>query len=281
MFQMGEAYKRTDLHVHYGGQRQGGISTPKDHPFIFLFTGQSGDRYGYRDEWEDGVFHYTGEGQAGDMQFKAGNKAIRDHSKNGKALYLFQQVQQGFVRFQGEFALVSYEYRQAKDKNETARRLIVFYLRPVSSEDEAVGFNGDAKYEISVSRATADLAELRRRAYEAASNVGQCNPREGNRRYYERSKSIREYVLARSKGKCEACKKAAPFTRNNGTFYLEPHHIKMISESGLDHPYWVAAVCPNCHREVHHGRNGKDLNATLQGYILSLEYNNPDGAVPS
>ena len=74
MFEIGQAYKRTDLHKQYSGQRQGGISTPKEHPFIFLFTGQTGGQYGYRDEWEAGVFHYTGEGQSGDMRFKAGNK---------------------------------------------------------------------------------------------------------------------------------------------------------------------------------------------------------------
>jgi 5-methylcytosine-specific restriction protein A len=77
MFELGQSYKRTDLHKQYGGQRQGGISTPRRWPFLFLFTGKSGSHFGYEDNWHDGLFLYTGEGQSGDMQFRAGNKAIR------------------------------------------------------------------------------------------------------------------------------------------------------------------------------------------------------------
>jgi 5-methylcytosine-specific restriction enzyme A len=48
---------------------------------------------GYSDEWADeGIFLYTGEGQHGDMRFIGGNRAIRDHSKNGKALYVFESI---------------------------------------------------------------------------------------------------------------------------------------------------------------------------------------------
>jgi hypothetical protein len=77
MCELGQSYKRTDLHKQYGGQRQGGISTPRRWPFLFLFTGKSGSHFGYEDNWHDGLFLYTGEGQSGDMQFRAGNKAIR------------------------------------------------------------------------------------------------------------------------------------------------------------------------------------------------------------
>ncbi len=38
MFEVGKEYKRsTDIHGVYGGQAQGGISTPKSYPVIFLF----------------------------------------------------------------------------------------------------------------------------------------------------------------------------------------------------------------------------------------------------
>jgi hypothetical protein len=41
-FVPGKGYRRRELHEQYGGQRQGGISTPSDHPIIFLITGKSG-----------------------------------------------------------------------------------------------------------------------------------------------------------------------------------------------------------------------------------------------
>lgn len=64
MFVHGQAYVRQDLHAQYGGQWQGGISTPGKQDFIFVFTGSTGEQYGYADGWTDeGIFLYTGEGQ--------------------------------------------------------------------------------------------------------------------------------------------------------------------------------------------------------------------------
>jgi 5-methylcytosine-specific restriction protein A len=64
---------------------------------------------------------------------------------------------------------------------------------------------------------------------------------------------------------------AAPFERPNGTPYLEPHHIRRIADGGPDHPRWVAGICPNCHREIHHGKNGDQLNEGLADSIGKLE----------
>ena len=102
MFIQGHVYRRRDLHDQYGGQRQGGISTPSQHQLILLFTGESGEQHGYADGWSaDGLFLYTGEGQQGDMAFIRGNAAIRDHIDNGKDLHLFAQVKKGYVRYLG------------------------------------------------------------------------------------------------------------------------------------------------------------------------------------
>ncbi len=51
LFIPGHMYRRRDLHAQYGGQRQGGISTPKRTRMIFLITGQSGLQHGYADQW--------------------------------------------------------------------------------------------------------------------------------------------------------------------------------------------------------------------------------------
>ena len=61
MFEIGKAYRRSDIHDKYGGQGQGGISTPRAHPFIMLFSGESGREYGYEDEFKpNGIYWYTG-----------------------------------------------------------------------------------------------------------------------------------------------------------------------------------------------------------------------------
>jgi 5-methylcytosine-specific restriction enzyme A len=137
-FEPGGAYNRV-RHIYdvYGGQRQGGISTPKGAPFIFLFTGESGNQYGYHDGLSgDGIFLYTGEGQIGDMEFVRGNLAIRDHVSNGRDLLLFEKLgEPGSYRFVGYFTCDGFEYGQAPDRTGASRRIIIFRLRPAPSVD--------------------------------------------------------------------------------------------------------------------------------------------------
>jgi hypothetical protein len=136
VFSPGEIYRRRDLHQKFGGQRQGGISTPAKASFIFLITGDSGKQHGYADEWtDDGVFLYTGEGQRGDMKFVAGNRAIRDHVQDDKTLQVFEQQKKDkrFLRYLGEMEYVQHQYRQALDTDGKQRKAIVFHLRPVGT----------------------------------------------------------------------------------------------------------------------------------------------------
>ncbi len=130
MFEIGEVYnRRREIHEKFGGQQQGGISTPSDKPFIFLFTGERGEDYGYKDGWNDeGIFLYTGEGQLGDMEFVRGNLAIRDHSETGKALHVFKNIGKGQCEYVGEFICSSWEWRIGSDYTGNKRKIIVFHL---------------------------------------------------------------------------------------------------------------------------------------------------------
>ncbi len=133
-FEVGRLYRRRQLHEDYGGQQRGGISTPARHPFILLFTGETGRPFGYADWWDaDGLFHYYGEGQKGNMEFRAGNKAIRDHAKNGEDVHLFEITKKsGYVRYLGEMVYVGHDLKgQTKDVDGHLRTAIVFRLRPL------------------------------------------------------------------------------------------------------------------------------------------------------
>jgi hypothetical protein len=63
----------------------------------------------------------------------------------------------------------------------------------------------------------------------------------------------------------------APFLRLNGSPYLEPHHTDRLSDGGPDDLRTVAGVCPNCHRRIHHGKDGDEVNKALKSYLSSLE----------
>ena len=137
-FAVGALYnRRDDIHGRLGGQRQGGISTPTGSPFVILFTGEAGKQHGYSDRWDDeGVFHYYGEGQRGDMLDKAGNLAIRQHIANGKRLLLFQALGHGRpYRFLGEFEYQNvYAQPGVPDTNGDPRTALVFKLTPIEHE---------------------------------------------------------------------------------------------------------------------------------------------------
>jgi len=268
MFVIGRDYsRRADIHAHFGGQTQGGISTPANDPFVFLFTGRTGGQYGYEDGWRDeDVFVYTGEGQVGDMEFRAGNRAIRDHAENGKELLLFEALGKGRpVRFLGKFACPTWEYGRGPDREGRERTTIRFHL--VRTALEA----GEVVAETSSSVEKPTLAELRRRAFEAVKATQSGAFKEARQVLYERSRAVREYVLSRANGCCELTGEPAPFQTKSGEPYLEVHHTRRLSDDGPDDPRWVAAITPTAHREIHYGENGDELNRVLREKLKSIE----------
>ena len=124
----GNEYKRKELHDFFGGQRQGGISTPKNHPYIFIISSKRGKDHGYVDGWidENKYFLYTGEGQIGDMEFKGGNRAIRDHYENEKRILLFQETKKTFIELKEELELIDYSFIQTLDSENKNRKAIQF-----------------------------------------------------------------------------------------------------------------------------------------------------------
>ena len=69
----------------------------------------------------------------------------------------------------------------------------------------------------------------------------------------------------------KAAVEPAPFKRSNGEPYLEPHHTRRLADGGPDHPRWVGAICPACHREIHHGQKGRTKNEDLQRKLTLIE----------
>ncbi len=88
---------------------------------------------------------------------------------------------------------------------------------------------------------------------------------------YRRDLNVIGYVLAESQGRCEACNQPAPFLRGDGSPFLEVHHLLPIAQGGPDTCNNAAAVCPNCHRELHHGGNRNRLRQDLIRRIERLE----------
>lgn len=147
---VGETLPRRAIHRRYGGQQQGGISTPTSLDSILVFTDpKSGARYGYdvfEGRVEDGSYWYTGEGQVGPMEFKGGNKAIRDSAIDSRSIRLLL-VNRTNATYIGEFITgePTYKVERARDRNGDERPVIVFKLIPKEADMTGLPLVGGAE----------------------------------------------------------------------------------------------------------------------------------------
>ena len=92
-----------------------------------MFTGESGEKYGYHDEWLDNeTYGYCGEGQQGDQELVRGNWSIADRSPD---IHMFRATKDGVVEYVHQMFYVDHLFKPGVDKNGKPRELVVFKLR--------------------------------------------------------------------------------------------------------------------------------------------------------
>lgn len=90
--------------------------------------------------------------------------------------------------------------------------------------------------------------------------------------YFDRSQKVKKVSLERANGICELCGSKAPFYDKNDQPYLEVHHVKFLSDDGIDDTSNTLALCPNCHMKIHYGKEltekeMKIINAVLTNLV--------------
>jgi len=257
LFVPGETYHRVeDIHEEYGGNRYSGISPCADYPYVFVFYGESGEWHGYDDEMlDDGTFLYTGEGRDGDMELNGGNAAIYNQPNNNTELHVFE-IEDGAweVTYVGQYQYKDHHWVRLPDRNDNMRDAIRFELVPVG------GLEIDTGVRDLSATSTEELYELAEQSVSGESTPTEAS---SSRTTYRRSDVVRQYALNVADGVCQGCGSDAPFVGEDGEPFLEVHHMKRRSDGGADHPDNVIALCPNCHRRVHHGRDGDEFNQQL------------------
>jgi 5-methylcytosine-specific restriction endonuclease McrA len=84
-------------------------------------------------------------------------------------------------------------------------------------------------------------------------------PRQVQVNVFNRNPDVVAETLYFAEGKCQRCGNEAPFIRlSNAQPYLEVHHRIPLAEGGDDTVANAIALCPNCHREMHHGSPGRN-----------------------
>lgn len=272
MFEVGREYKRTAIHEKYKGSRQRGITRSSSHSIVLIFTSNTGQAFGYIDEFRDGVFMYTGEGQVGDMEMNRGNAAIRDHARENNTLHIFESTKKAYVRYVGSAEYLGHHEEARPDRDKNDRKAIVFHLGINSTDlDDKVSFPRPLYGPKNVKDLEKkDLNTLREAAL--STSPKDSAPEEKRQVIYYRSVAIKLYAIKRSNGICEGCGEKAPFKTKKGP-YLECHHINRLSDGGPDHPKNVIALCPNCHRRAHYATDAGDYNDQLKSKAIEIEEN--------
>ncbi|WP_201620245.1 HNH endonuclease [Psychrobacter maritimus] len=272
MFEIGKIYnRRSDIHSKYGGQERGGISTPAKFPYIFIFTGNNGEQYGYTDGYnKEGVFNYTGEGQEGDMKMTKGNLAIRDHQKNRKSIYLFEKVETGY-NFVGLCNYIDDRIEKLNDRNGELRDAIVFRLDVKNIEEITSSMNSvEAPKAVYITKPSKGKSLQQLREIALSSTPTHASTQEKIQSIQNRSTAIKLYAKKRANGICEGCNETAPFETKSGP-YLEVHHLTRLADGGADLPQNVIALCPTCHRKAHYSLDCLEFNNQLINKVATIE----------
>jgi len=130
--------------------------------------------------------------------------------------------------------------RVLKGESALARQLALLAAEPTADSSDYVQLAEQLLLHGQISRPEGSLAPAR---VETSSMQ------------YFRDPRVRAWSLQRAAGRCELCDMEAPFRTDAGSPYLESHHVTPLAEGGNDTPINTAAVCANCHRELHSGED--------------------------
>lgn len=142
---------------------------------------------------------------------------------------------------------------------EGIRKVTLHKLRGVAAKHEASAAAPSSaesllnEFDEALKRSMASSAAVRAKRLAVAPKIPKRIPTIGLA--FDRNPDVVAEALLQAKGICARCKTPAPFARkSDGSPYLEVHHKLQLALGGEDTVQNAEALCPNCHRELHHGK---------------------------
>jgi 5-methylcytosine-specific restriction protein A len=257
-FEIGARYVRKELHDQFKGNRQKGISSPAEKDFVFVFTGPSGEKYGYDNALgDDGTLMYYGEGRVGDMEFRPNNAntKLRDHRERGLDLHVFvETLEDGVVSYLGEYVCDGHEWTDAPDGDGDTRRAIRFRLIPADGGSVSLGDKGIEG---------ASERDLFVAARGGTPTDDSTSPASGGGGTYSRRELLGRFALRSADGVCQGCGEDVRFVNTDGDPLLEVHHLYRRSDGGANSPENVVGLCSDCHRRCHRDDDDEEFTREL------------------
>lgn len=234
---------------------------------VVVFTGsRHGKRAGYPDRRDsDGTFLYGGQGTVWSQRFAGANRILLEQERTVLLFHTWRPPRswKGWNRFAGVFLVARYRFEGGRGRR-AGDELLVVTLAPARPTVDASLAPEDLEENLNVLRTAALGAS--RETVPAASTL---------QAYRHRSDIVTRHVLAWNRGRCKMCERPAPLITPPGAPYLEAHHTQWLADDGPDDLFRVGAVCPNCHREAHHGPNPENFRSKLETRIARNEAANP------
>jgi 5-methylcytosine-specific restriction protein A len=246
----------------FGGNFVQGISESKVERTVIVASDPLHNGYGYKDQdLPDGSYEFFGQAPRDGDPWANNNHMVRDHVARGRSLLLFVEDNDEYF-FRGEYLYNGHRLEQRVIRGIEGPQVIFNLIRADAAAQPALQAAIDNLFEVSID-------DLRERAIAA----GNPNPERDQQRgaTFRRSVDVSAYVLRRAKGECEGCGKPGPFKTRTGQLYLECHHIDKLADCGPDDIYSVIALCPTCHRFVHHAEGGAERNEEFREKMLTIE----------
>ena len=174
----------------------------------------------------------------------------------------------------------SYEYRMQNISYvySLMGRKWVTGLKPAKNVGDRVAGELEALINKAEGQALPPIAEFQSRVNALRQKKNTLQPKGNNKpnkksaevTQYNRDPEVVAWVLNEANGICESCSNSAPFSKEDGTPFLEVHHMRRLADGGSDTTTNAIAACPNCHRELHYSADRLPLLNSIYSKVGRL-----------
>lgn len=270
-FIVNEGYSKEEIKKQFKNNSfMGGINICKKMNSIVIIANHTKSLYD--DEWDQGIFRYTGAGRIGNQKMTNNNKALKNAKILRVNVFLFEvfneKKKNRFV-YKGQLHQVGKERVDLQpDANGMPRKVFRFEFKPSNHKAAEYSLNDEDNMQYLLARQRIILKRPDEELFKAIVIKEKSKSKKRNytfrkTKFYKRDPDLAAAVKRIAKGNCMLCKDKAPFV-HLGKPFLESHHIRPLSEGGNDNINNLVAVCPNCHRKVHHVRKKKHMKELKQ-----------------
>lgn len=274
-FTVGKEYPRQQLLDFVGSrQAQSGIIWGPKEPGCVICTsgGRHGKKAGYSDaQLSDGSWWYFGQGTNGDQNLEGAANSRLAGQQLSVLLFTTREPTakeiaiQGYGKlfgYRGLFNVAGHEVHVPTSGTRMGDQLIGFRLVLAEEGGRMRGDEGAMPRTLGAGA----LQEWLRAAIRQPAPIGFTLTQ-----YRRRCAQTQRYARLRAGASCEGCGGPAPFVDQDGSPFLEVHHLTRLADDGPDTPENVAALCPNCHRRAHHGVDRVEFNDQIRASVMRIE----------